>query len=826
MLWKEENMASDLKKVGLVFNADGSANFVKSLKNVSASLQENYQDFQLVKSQYDENTKTSQKLADKLSYLNNAYDIQKNKVSLLSEELKEMEESENADEVAITKKRTALKAAEGQLNRYKTQIQDVSKEIKNGTANLKDFAQKVEDVGQKITEAGKKASLLSAGILGADGAAIKSAMSLETAVNKFRASTGLTVEDTERLKKVLKEIHDDNYGNDYADIAEKMGLVRQSLGDISDTDLKYITENVYMLQDAFDVDFNETLRGVNGLMENMGLTAEESFDLITAGIQNGLNKSDELTDNLAEYTQIWGQAGFSAKEMFAILDNGMSNGAYTVDRVNDFVKEFTITLADGRIEENLSSFSKGTRNLFYEWKKGKATAKDVFYSVISDFDNMENSQEALTLASNLWSALGEDNALKVIKSLNDVNSLYDDTANVAKDANDAIYGGQEAKMENLKKKLESSFTSVGEQMLANFLPFLEKIMNKVEKLIDWFDNLDEGTKNIIFTIGLLIAAIGPTLIILGSVIDGASKVIKLITKMSGVLDICKKAIGGVSTVLKFLAASPITLVVAGIAMIVAGLVYLWVTNENFRNAIIGIWHGIRDLFTQFGDFLKGIFSTDWSDSFEIIGEIINAFLANVSNFYNSICQIFQGIIDFVKGVFTADWSLAWEGIKNIFGGVFNGLLSIAKIPLNGIIGMLNIVLDAINFLIKGLNKIKFNVPDWVPAIGGKQFGFNLKKLNKIPYMANGGTLLNGAAIVAEAGPELLLQQGTKTKVVPLNTKAKNSTADTTNNYSRDNNVNFNPTININSYSKYIGPADAARQTRNELKKLVLQLKRG
>ena len=93
-------------------------------------------------------------------------------------------------------------------------------------------------------------------------------------------------------------------------------------------------------------------------------------------------------------------------------------------------------------------------------------------------------------------------------------------------------------------------------------------------------------------------------------------------------------------------------------------------------------------------------------------------------------------------------------------------------------------------------------------------------------MANGGTLLNGAAIVAEAGPELLLQQGTKTKVVPLNTKAKNSTADTTNNYSRDNNVNFNPTININSYSKYIGPADASRQTRNELKKLVLQLKRG
>mgnify|MGYP005902204149 FL=1 len=91
-------MASDVKRVGLVFNADGSTDFVKSLKSVSASLKENYQDFQLVQSQYDENTKTSQKLADKLVYLNSAYDAQKNKVTILSEELKQMESAENADE--------------------------------------------------------------------------------------------------------------------------------------------------------------------------------------------------------------------------------------------------------------------------------------------------------------------------------------------------------------------------------------------------------------------------------------------------------------------------------------------------------------------------------------------------------------------------------------------------------------------------------------------------------------------------------------------------------------------------------------------------------
>ena len=137
-------MASDLKKVGLVFNADGTTDFIKSLNSVNASLKENYQDFKAVQAQYDENTTSSQKLLDKLDYLNSAYDLQKNKVKVLAEELEDLENSENRNEVAITKKRTALKAAETQLSRYGNQIKDVYQKIKLGTANLKDYAKNVK----------------------------------------------------------------------------------------------------------------------------------------------------------------------------------------------------------------------------------------------------------------------------------------------------------------------------------------------------------------------------------------------------------------------------------------------------------------------------------------------------------------------------------------------------------------------------------------------------------------------------------------------------------------------------------------------------------
>lgn len=845
-------MASDLKKVGLVFNADGTTDFLKSLNSVNASLKENYQDFKNVQTQYDKNTSSSQKLIDKQNYLTSAYELQKNKVVILREELIELENSENRNEVAITKKRTALKSAENQLNKYGMQLKEVSKQVELGTADLKEYSKKIKETGEKLTEAGKKASVLSAGIVGIDVAAAKSAMSLETAVNKFLASTGKSVDQTKELEQVLKNIHDNGYGDSYSDISDKMSLVLQNLGDISNTDLQNITEQAYLLENVFGMDFSETLRGVNALMVNMGLTADQAFDYLVVGAQSGLNKTGELADNIAEYSQIWSQAGFSAKEMFSILDNGLSSGAYNLDKVNDFVKEFTISLSDGRIEKNLSSFSTGTKKLFREFQKGKATAKDVFYSVIGDLENMENKQQALTLASTVWSALGEDNALKIITSLNDVNTMYTDVTGAATDATNQMYDGMEAKLSQIKNKFENSFAGLGQRILESLLPHLEKMADSLQKAIEWFDSLDNGTKDTIVTIGLLVASIGPLLLVMGKLASSVSSIINLFTNetvamglnaikkgvlatattslklaqagLNGVMALGKIAISGVSTALNFLAANPIILVIAAVAALVAGLIYLWNTNEDFKNAIISGWTYIQNLFTSVDEFITGIFQTDWTNSFGIVGNILNAFLANCENYYNAIKQIFSGVIDFVKGVFTGDWELALNGIKNIFSGIFNSFLAIAKAPLNGVIGLLNIVIDGLNFLISGLNKVSFNVPDWVPKIGGKKLGINIKKIGKIPYLANGGTLLNGAAVVAEAGPELLVQQNNQTKVIPLNSHSKNTPYE--NNLNDDKNVEFNPTININNYSKYVGPADTARQTRNEMRKLIWKLKRG
>lgn len=258
------------------------------------------------------------------------------------------------------------------------------------------------------------------------------------------------------------------------------------------------------------------------------------------------------------------------------------------------------------------------------------------------------------------------------------------------------------------------------------LPVITPIIQKVTELIQWFGSLDESQKKTILTVAALIAAISP---------------------VAGI-------ISAISTAISFLAANPIVLLIAAIVALVT---LIAVKGEE-----------IKAWLTEFDAWLQGVFLTDWTELFgPVLGEYLNAFFANVQNIWNAIMEIFTGVIDFIRGVFTGDWERAWQGVQTIFKGIFDGLVAIAKAPINGIIGLLNMAINAINELINGLNSLSFDVPEWVPFLGGKSWGFNLPNLPNIPYLAKGGTVLSGSAIVGEAGPELLTVGPGGTRVQPL-----------------------------------------------------------
>lgn len=424
----------------------------------------------------------------------------KSKLETFTKQLAETEEKANAinlesarsemskTETSVGKVGDSFKNLEN--NSDKTDLSKVKKEmddVKSSADNLKSA------VGDALKEAGAAATAVGGALTGA----VISANSEEKALNSLQTQTGLTTEELSKYESIIGEIYKDNFGESQEDIANTLSKIKQVTDEQNPQKLKDMAENLYTLEATFDnFDISETLRGINGLITNMGLSADEAFDYIVKGAQNGLNYSGELGDNIAEYSQIWGQAGFDAEQMFSILENGTKNGAYNLDKVNDFVKEFTISLSDGRIEENLGSFSKGTGEIFKKWKDGKATASDVFYSVISDLKNTKNEQKALTTASTVWSALGEDNAMKVIKSLGNVNKNYKN-----------VKGSME-KIKDIKyDNVETDWASLGRTVQTDVInPIGKSLFPEVKKLCKFVEN---HTDDII-----------PTLKVVGSLVGG------------------------------------------------------------------------------------------------------------------------------------------------------------------------------------------------------------------------------------------------------------------------------------------------------------------
>ncbi len=169
-----------------------------------------------------------------------------------------------------------------------------------------------------------------------------------------------------------------------------------------------------------------------------------------------------------------------------------------------------------------------------------------------------------------------------------------------------------------------------------------------------------------------------------------------------------------------------------------------IVNEVF-SVINDIWNRVlKPVFEAIGWYIETQLLPTWDRVFTygILPVIDSVFKSIIDLWDNSLKPIFNGIIDFIDGVFTGNWRQAWEGVKSIFKGVFSGLETIAKAPINAVISMFNKMIDGLN---------SFKVPDWVPGLGGT--GINIPK---IPRLWKGSNFtLGGPTLVGEQGPELV-----------------------------------------------------------------------
>ena len=321
-------------------------------------------------------------------------------------------------------------------------------------------------------------------------ASFELSQSWDTADAKVRAATGSASDYAQVVSDVARDLYADGWGDSVDQLTDSVLKAREVLGELSDTDLSTVTESALTWERVFGSDVTESLRGVNVLMDKFGLSASQACDLMTAGMQRGLDYTDELGDNLSEYAGRWAESGTSATQYFSMLQAGVDAGAYSLDKVGDYLNEFLTSLSDGRMEAGIGGFSQQTQALWESYKAGGATAQQMLDAVVGELRDCGSETEALTKASDLWSSLGEDNALGVITALADVRDSYSDTAGAAEDAAQAMEESSEQTFESFKRQA----MSVVEPLAGVVLDTLATVLSAVQPAVEAFNGLDETTK--------------------------------------------------------------------------------------------------------------------------------------------------------------------------------------------------------------------------------------------------------------------------------------------------------------------------------------------
>ena len=546
--------------------------------------------------------------------------------------------------------------------------------------------------------------------------AVTSAVSLDSAMNQFAASTGVAEAELSAYEETLKSIYANNFGESFEDIASKMGLVKQQLGDLNQTDLQNITEGLYTLEDVFGMDFNETLRGTDQLMKQFGITSEEALDLLSTAGQSGLNYTEELGDNISEYAGKFAQAGYSAEEYFQLLQNGAEGGSYNLDKVNDAINEVTTKLADGSIEDALSIYSEKTQELFRQWQEGGASQKDVIDSIVQDINQCTNEQDALTMAAAAFGTMGEDANLDFIESLTAVGDEFDDVKGKMESIKEVKYDDLGSMLEELKRSVELLLVPLGEALIpaiseiaTALMPIIEQIMPPISELLTSIIN--ELLPPIVELINQLLPPIMElTQTLLPPLIELVGALIEPLAQILG--EVLPPLVDVFNAILE-----PIMQLVDE----------LLPSLTSLFDALIPVFEMLSPLVSSLADMLSAVLGSAMQELSPIISglaSILSSVLGTAIQLLSPIIEgfvgVLQGLMQFISGVFSGNWKSAWEGIKNVFGSVFNALKELFKSPINWII-------DKLNSFIRGINKIK--IPDWVPGIGGK--GINIPTIPRL-----------------------------------------------------------------------------------------------
>ena len=559
--------------------------------------------------------------------------------------------------------------------------------------------EKLQAVGDKVSSVGQKLLPVTGVVTGLGTAAVKTAADFDSAMSRVAAVSGATGSDFDKLRDKAREMGAKTKfsATEAADAMNYMAMAGWKTEDM----LSGI-EGIMYLAAASGEDLATTSDIVTDALTAFGLTAEDSghfADVLAAASSNANTNVSMMGETFKYCAPVAGALGFSVEDTAEAIGL-MGNAGIKASQAGTSMRSIMTNLTG---DVKLSGAAIGdvtiaTTNADGSMRSLSAILADcrVAFGGMTEAEKANNAEtlvgkNAMSGFLALMNAAPED----IAKVSGAVNNCKDAAKNMA----DTMQDNLEGQLTILKSQLQELAISFGDLLM----PAVRSIVSGLQGMVDVLNAMPDGVKQVIMIIALLAAALGPVLIIIGKVISAVGTIMTIVPKLAGVINTVKTAFGALNAVML---ANPIAIVIAAIAALVAAFVYLWNTNEEFRQFWISLWESVKETAIQCWQAISAFLSQAWEAIQNTAVSVWNGIRDFFSGLWTGIQTLFTTVVNAIAGFLSGAWNAVkgtvvsvWNAISQFFTSVWNGIRNVTSVVVNGIRSFLQSAWNGIRALI-------------------------------------------------------------------------------------------------------------------------------
>ncbi|MFT9269696.1 MAG: phage tail tape measure protein [Liquorilactobacillus nagelii] len=709
---------------------DKLANLSNEASQLDAKEQKLTSAYKLQQAELSESASKSEKLAANQKSLGEILGVAKQKVTNLEEALKATKSAYGENSTEAMQMGTKLNNAKADVNKLENELKNLGKESETSGSKLEQIGKKIDannwmqlsdmlsGIGDKFKELG--------------GSVIESASDYMDGQAKMQASMGTTASETDKLMGVVKNVMSKGVVESVDEAVEAVGNVKTAFGDLNNTQLTKLTDEITTLSKRTGTDYNDNIKAASMLNKSFGISGQDAIQLITAGFQNGANASGDFLDTVNEYGPQFKDAGFSAQQMMSIIIAGAKDGAFNTDKAADAVKELGLKMTDNStpVNQYFGQFSKHTQNLVKDLRKGKATSGEVTKSIANDLKNMTPSEQksALSALGTQFEDLGNKASISLLGAAGSTKKVSSNLDEMNKKTPSEQFKGALNQLKQSFGELVTAMTPILKG-LTNIIKAFSSAPEPIKIFVGVFGAVITLVTTIIPLVGALAAAMGalditllPLIAVIGAVVVAITAIILVIKNWGTIVKWIQELWSGFKTFIKKLWVDVKKIFTETLTAITAFVKQKWTeiktkTSEiwnGIKSFISGVWNAIKSgvsnainsVKTTMSNVWNGIKSTTsniWNGIKSVISSVWNAIKSGVSNSINATKSIISGVWNAIKSV----TSSVWNAIKSIISGVWSGIKSIATSSVNAIKSVISGVWNGIKSITQSIwNAIK------------------------------------------------------------------------------------------------------------------------